>query len=98
LSNCYETHKDLLGGEVLQFPELCTKIVEYGEKLFLSHGIFVSWFFSTNGTSYTLPGVMDITKSITNTVMLKIFPLTDLPELMIKIEYTVMEQKPPQKY
>jgi sulfatase maturation enzyme AslB (radical SAM superfamily) len=50
----------LMGGEVLQFPELCTKIVEYGEKLFFSHGIFVSWFFSTNGTSYSLPGVMNL--------------------------------------
>jgi sulfatase maturation enzyme AslB (radical SAM superfamily) len=51
-----------MGGEVLQFPELCTKIIEYGEKLFFLHGIFVSWFFSTNGTSYTLPGVMDMIK------------------------------------
>jgi uncharacterized protein len=52
----------LMGGEVLQFPGICTKIIEYGEKLFLSHNIFVSWFFSTNGTSYALPGVMDMIK------------------------------------
>jgi sulfatase maturation enzyme AslB (radical SAM superfamily) len=52
----------LMGGEVLQFPELCIKIIEYGEKLFFSHGIFVSWFFSTNGTCYALPGVMDLVK------------------------------------
>jgi sulfatase maturation enzyme AslB (radical SAM superfamily) len=51
-----------MGGEVLQFPELCTKIIEYGEKVFFSHGIFVSWFFSTNGTSYSIPGVMDMIK------------------------------------
>jgi sulfatase maturation enzyme AslB (radical SAM superfamily) len=40
----------LMGGEVLQFPDLCTKIIEYGEKLFFSHGIFVSWFFSTKAS------------------------------------------------
>jgi sulfatase maturation enzyme AslB (radical SAM superfamily) len=51
-----------MGGEVLQFPGICTKIIEYGEQLFLSHDIFVSWFFSTNGTSYALPGVMNMIK------------------------------------
>lgn len=52
----------LMGGEVLQFPKLLTNIVEYGEKLFLSHGIFIMWFFSTNGTSYQIPGVMEFIK------------------------------------
>jgi sulfatase maturation enzyme AslB (radical SAM superfamily) len=51
-----------MGGEVLQFPKICTEIIEYGEKLFFSHDIFVSWFFSTNGTVYALPGVMHMIK------------------------------------
>ena len=69
----------LMGGEVLRFPKLMFDIVEYGEKLFFSNGIFVSWFFSTNGTSYSVPGVMDFIKKYYKHLYIKNISLDGSP-------------------